>query len=106
MKLNILERIMLQDVLATIGTGNYINLKLVQNLRMKVGFTSQELKKANLRENAGSFTWDKDFETTFQFDDKTKEIIVKQLTDLNSKEQLKPGHLSLYEKFVGVENGE
>ena len=73
-KLTVKERIRLLEVIPE--KGNRLMMKAIQNLNLKVGFSSEELEKFNIKVNEkGQISWSADEAVDFSFSDKEIEII-------------------------------
>jgi len=100
MKLSILERLMLLNILPR--EGSFVSLKIVRDLRNSLSFSEAEYKKYQFVESEGRVTWN---QTEEQFKDvkigeKATDIIVEELKKLDKEKKLTEQHLSLFEKFV------
>jgi len=105
MNLNCLERIMILQLLLEYKEGNFITFKTLNGLKAKIGFTEKEISEFDLTEKDGSFTWNKSGNVGTEIDitEMETKLIKDQLIKLDEKEKLTEMHLTLYEKFVGVE---
>lgn len=100
MKLTVLERILLLNILPT--EGDLTTITIVRELREALSFSEEEHKKAKLKTNAeGRITWKDSFEKTVEIKGKALEIARHALNHLNDEKKLNVGHISLYEKIVG-----
>jgi len=101
MKLNVLERLLLLNLLP--AEGSYTNLKLMRKAKENLSFTEEENGLLEFKQEADQVRWkdnaveDKEIE----IGEIVTQIIVKALKKLNDEEKLKAEHESLYEKFVG-----
>jgi hypothetical protein len=99
MKLDILERLLLLNILP--AEGNVVTLRIIQDLKTKLGFTEEEIKKVNLRQEEGRVAWD---DTTYVVEipvgEKATDIIVAALNKMNGENKLTESHIPLYERFV------
>ena len=102
MKLNIMERLMVAQLLPE--KGSFVNLGLIRKAKENVSFNEQEHKDFQIKATEdGRITWvdpgnsDKDIE----FGDTVTEIVKKALKEMDSKEELEEKYFSLFEKFVG-----
>lgn len=107
--LGVKDRIMLLGILPV--EENFLTLKVVRELKSKVGFTDEEHTKLSLKfhetkDDFGkprtSFTWDLKADTPreFEFGDKESEIIRDALTALDKAKKLSEGHFVLCETFM------
>lgn len=100
MELNILERITLLNILP--DKGNFVTLKLVNELRNALSFNEEDIEAASISQNdeTGHVTWEENIAREFNLGKKTTEIIVTTLEKLNNAEELTAQHMSLCEKFL------
>ncbi len=101
MKLTILERILLQQVLPP--EGNMVTLRIVRDLRKNLGFTEEEIKKCNIRENKEKqlTQWDdEEYTAEIPIGEKAMDVIIESLKRWNGELKLTEQHIPLYEKFV------
>jgi len=104
MKLNIAERILLGNVLAS-QEGNFTTLKLVRDVRGALSFKDDEVKKLNFVQVGNQINWNVEAaieigEVEIPIGDAVIDIIKKILTNLNDQAKLTEQHFSLYEKFI------
>jgi hypothetical protein len=107
MKLNVLERLILQNLLPK--EGSFLNLKLLRVVKEELSFDEAENKALQFRQDTGEnpmLRWTPDVcpDKEFTFGAVVRGIIVKALTDLDKAEKITQDHYSLYEKFM--ENNE
>ena len=99
MKLSIMERILLSQLLPAEGT--FVTLKLLRVLKEDLSFTEEENKKLEFKQNGDSLQWKEDGkQVDVKIGDTMNEIIIKVLKDLDEKAKLTDQHFSLYEKFI------
>jgi hypothetical protein len=127
MKLNIIERILLSQMLPT--EGSFTNLKLLRIAKENLSFTEEENKLLNFQNNdKGMLTWNQDviidIETGNIIDrTKTKKngkyklspivvpkdinlgdvvlsLITKAMEKLDKEEKLTENHMSIYEQLI------
>jgi hypothetical protein len=105
MELSMMERLMILDLLPP--EGSYVTLKVTRQTIDKVGFTDQEIKAWNIRQEDNLVKWDteKSHDTEIDIGEKAKELIAEQLKKMSEDKKLTQQHFSLYEKFVGDSNG-
>ena len=98
--LNIPERLHLLQVLPE--KGNYVTIKILNDLRMKIALTSDEVTEYNIKESNGSITWDetglKEIEMTFE--DAQFDLIKTTVKDLDEKKDLQFSFADLYAKIL------
>ncbi len=108
MKLSVIERVMLSNVLPTEGT--FANLRLLRVVKEEISFNEEENKLLNFRQEGTQLMWDskivdgKQVETfperDFRIGDVVTKLIREALEQLNSEAKLTEQHFSVYEKFV------
>jgi len=99
--LNVLERSMLLSILPK--EGNFLTLRLTRDLAAKVGISAQEFKDFEIKTEGEKTSWNLKgvAPTEIEFVDAERDIIKKQLKDLDEKKKLTAELFTLYEKFVG-----
>jgi len=100
LKLSVLDRFTLLNVLPK--EGNYFTLKIVRDLQNELGFSEQELKDINFKEEGAGATWieaDKDI----QIGEKATDIIVDAFKKLDKNNKLNIEMLGTYGKFINCE---
>jgi predicted NUDIX family phosphoesterase len=100
MKLSVMERLLLLNILPTKGT--ILKLRLAREFSEELSFTEEEHKKLNFVENEGSVTWNDNVENTvkeIKIGKVMRELIKDELTKLEEKENLGVEHVDLYGKF-------
>jgi len=114
MELTIPERLSLLEILP--AQGSIVTLRVLQELRMMIAFTEEELKKWKIttkrtNDGQGAFvTWDEDFSkevTDLSIGSIAVDIVKRELVKLDQESRLRTNMISLYEKFVdgkGTEN--
>jgi len=102
MKLNVMERLLTQNLLPE--KGSFTNLKLVRVARENLSFTEAENKALAFKQNGEQVTWKND-PAAKDADIKVGEVVIemvkKKLKELDEKEELTPDQMTLYEKFMG-----
>lgn len=105
MKLNVLERLLLLQILP--GEGNLTTLRIVNDLSRELSFTEEEHEQLDIRvdEMTGRVLWEEDGSVKdVTFGPKATEIMRKRLEELDKQEKLRVEHLSLCDKFgVGAD---
>ena len=115
MDLSVNERLMVSLVLP--GEGNVMTIRIVNDLKNRLGFTPEEAEslKVETNETTGDAQWDPDAEKelgecAFEFNRLERKIIVPALERvikrLNLMDKLKLAHLSLFEKFTGKDEAD
>ena len=100
MKLNVLERITALGILPE--AGNFVTLKIVQNLQMALSLTEAEFKEYGIVQKDDQMTWNEKGreEKEIKIGEKATDILVEALKKLDKEKKLTNQHFSLYEKFV------
>ena len=100
MKLNVLERLLLLNILPKEGT--FTNLKLLRVARENLSFTEEENEALKFKQENDQIIWVNDAVGDKEIDtgEVVKGLIVKELKKLDKEEKLKDEFLSLFEKFV------
>ena len=101
MKLTILERILLLQILPK--EGDFITLKVIRELQDVLGFSEADYKKYKIKQEGGSITWDVEAgkkEVEIAVGEKAQEIIKEAFEKLDQEKKLEQKHFNLYERFV------
>lgn len=106
MKLTVGERVVLGNILPP--QGNAATLRIIMDLGRQLSFTEEELEHYNIKNNTlpdgrTTVTWNPELakETKdIKIGKAARGIIVKQLKQLDSQNQLHITMLPIYEKFV------
>ena len=106
MKLDVLERVLLGDILAT-HKDNFATLKLVREARESLSFNEIELESLEFKVIGKDVQWDPKAameigEVDIDINDTVMEIARKGILDLNNRALLSEQHISLFEKIVGT----
>ena len=114
MKLNILDRIMLSNILPKEGT--FANLRLLRIVKEEISFNEEENKQLNFRQEGPQLMWESKIvdgkqvdmfpERDFRIGDVVIKLIRTELESLNSQAKLTEQHFSIYEKFVAGDGDE
>ncbi len=106
MKLTVLERLMLLQVLPQ--EGDLTTLRIVRALRQDLSFSEKEHKALKFVQTADRLTWDQKANVVkdVPMGLKATNLIVGALTTLSEQKKLTEQHLTLCEKFVGAEKAE
>jgi len=99
MKVNVLERLILLNILPK--EGSYANIKLLRVARENLSFDEKENKELNFNQDGDNLTWtqgakDKEIE----LGEIVTQMVVKELTKMDKEEKITSEHESLYEKFI------
>ena len=99
MKLNVLERIILSNILPK--QGNFTNLKIVRTVSEKLSFDEEENVKLEFRQDGDQMRWNSiDIVKDVELGSVATALIVKELTKMDKEEKLTIEHYSLCEKFL------
>jgi hypothetical protein len=103
MKLTVLERIMLANILPV--QGSFTNLKFLRVAREDLSFSEKENKRLNLRQEGEQLFWDEpnpslQYIKDVKLGEIVTEMIKKALLEKDEKEELSADLFTLYEKFV------
>ena len=100
MNLNVLERIQLLQFLPR--EGDIITLRILQTLRLTLGFKEEEIKEFRLDTNdeTGITTWDSSKDVDIPIGEKATDIILDSLKKLNAEKKLPENAMVLYDKFI------
>ena len=100
MKLNLLERILVLNILP--AKGSFTDLIIKEDVAKKVAVTQDEIKELEIKQDDKGLHWKQtDKVWDIEFKDLEKELVKKQLKELDEKKELTGEHLSLYRAFVG-----
>jgi len=82
--------------------GDYATLKILNNLKMSLSFTEQEIKDWGIVSDPEKKTtsWKENGEAEIALGEKATDLIVKAFRDGNANKRLTPNMMSAYEKFV------
>jgi len=98
MKLNVLERITLLQLLPT--EGSYITFKILIDLKANLAFNEKEIKEFKIEEKDGRVTWRKSEEKEIVIGEKAGDIVVEALKKLDDAGKINDQNIVLYEKFI------
>jgi len=103
MKLTILERITLAQVLPR--ESNYVTLKIINDLRMELGFSEKEIKTYGIEEvpDKDQIKWNNKYETATKeitVGAVAREVICESFKRLDKAKKINAQNSSLYEKFM------
>jgi hypothetical protein len=99
-KLNVLERIKIMDLLPK--EGNLIYWKILKGLKEKVSFTEDELIAYGIKAVDGKVFWNpqQDSSKDFELTDAEKSLITETFKKLNEQNKITEEIVSLAEKFL------
>jgi len=107
MKLNVLERLILLNILPR--EGNFTNLKILRVAKEALSFTEEENKVLKFRQQdspdgtkGGAMMWEGEAvgEKEIVLGEVVTQLIAKELKRLDGEEKLTDEHFSVYEKFI------
>ena len=100
MKVSVLERLLIQNLLPE--KGSFTNLKLMRLARESLSFDEAENKALKFVQDGEQLRWEDNAvgDKEIKLGEVVTEMIKKELKALNDKEELKPAQFTLYEKFV------
>jgi hypothetical protein len=101
MKLSVLDRVVILTILPT--TGDFTELRVLQDLRMNLGFTEKEVKKFNVRVEGNQTLWDKNEEVDIPLGEKATDIVIASFKKMDAERQLSLEMMYTYEKFITTE---
>jgi len=98
MKLNVLERITLMQILPS--EGSYATYKILTDLRVQLSFNEEEYKRFGMKEANAQITWQKSEDRDFIFGEKATSIVQDALKKLDEQGKITMQTSSLFEKFI------
>ena len=103
MKLTAAERVNLLNILVDMQ-GNFLTLKIVNDLKMSLSFTEKEHKDFYIKVVGDKVSWNEKGhnEVEIAIGEKATDIIVEKLLELDKSKKLTMAHYSIYQKFIGV----
>ena len=100
MKLSVAERLGILSIVPV--RGDYITLKVLEQLRMNLAFSEEELKEYGIvedRENQ-KVDWNSNVAVDIPIGEVASDLVVKAFRDLDKRKELPANLLELYEKFI------
>jgi len=98
MELTIAERLVLLNIIPV--EGNYVTAKILQRLRLAVGFTEEEVEKWNMVVSEEKVEWKDEAEpTNIPIGKVARAEIVKALEKVDEAGKVNAQHFTLFEKF-------
>ena len=98
MELTILERLTLLGVLPE--SGNFVTMKILQRLRLALGFSEEDVEKYSMVVTADNVKWDNEAEpVNIPLGKVARAEIVKALEAVDEAGKVTAQHMSLFEKF-------
>ena len=101
MKLNVLERLIVLNLLP--AEGSFANLKILRVVKEELSFDEKEHKALGFNQDGEHLTWRQDAnvpDKDVKFGEIATQMVVKKLEEMDKKEELKNEHFSVYEKFM------
>jgi hypothetical protein len=101
MKLNVLERLLLLNILP--HEGDFTTLKIVRKLREDLSFSEEEHVALEFKNDNEQVKWNSDSHVIKEVDlgKKAEDLIKVHLEKLNAEKKLTENYFELYEIFVG-----
>jgi hypothetical protein len=97
MELSVLDRLLILNLDTLPNQGNILTMKVKQQLISDVGFSEQEFKDFNLKNEGGEVTWNPDAPSVdITIGEQAKKILVNAL---DKSESLTVNHISLYDRL-------
>ena len=97
MKLGVAERITLQGILP--AEGDLITMRVLKDLKTRLGFTEDEIKHYNIQASNGQISWKNGDEAEIEIGEVATGIINGVLKKLDQDKKISEQTLSLYDKF-------
>jgi len=100
MKLHVIERIKLLNILPIPENGNYLTYKLMSKLIGDLSFSEKEYKLFGIKEENGQVTWKTSKEKEVQISDIPKAIIIEKLKQLDKENRMDIFYFNLADRFI------
>jgi hypothetical protein len=97
MKLNVLERIKLMQILP--NEGNYVTFKMLIELKSDLTFSEKEYKDLGMVEKEGQITWKRNIDKDVVIGEKMSEVIKTALKKIDEEGKVDSQLFSLFDKF-------
>jgi len=99
-EMSIPERLHLMGILPK--EGNFLTLRVTRELVSKVGFSADEIKEYEIKEDNGFVQWNpsKNTDNGIEFLDSEIDIIKTALIKLDKEQKLDMNTFAIYEKFM------
>ena len=100
MELSVAERLGILSILPV--RGDYITLKVLDQLRMNLAFSEEELKEYGIIEDKENqrVDWSSAAVVDIPMGEVASDLVVKAFVDLDKRKELPVNLLELYEKFI------
>lgn len=99
MLLKISERVALLTMLP--DKGNFVTLKIVADLKTKLGFSNDEIERCKIKQTPQNISWDGNEEKEIEILPTQMIVCCDALKELDQSSTLTPLHVGVYEKFMG-----
>ena len=96
MELSVMDRLLILNLDTLPKVGSIVTLKIKQQLALDVGFTEQEIKDYNIKQDGGQVTWNPEAEPVHI--EVGPEAVKMLLEALEKSENLHEGYIALYDK--------
>jgi hypothetical protein len=97
MKLNVLERINLVQLLPV--EGSFVTFRILTDLKKVLSFTEKELKEFKIEQKDGRIFWAKSKEVEIAIGEQASIIIKTALQKIDKEGKVNEGNISLFDKF-------
>ncbi len=100
MKLSVAERLGILSILPI--RGDYITLKVLNQLRLNLAFSEKELKDYGVVEDKEKqrVDWSSDAVVDIPIGEVASDLVVRAFRDLDKRKELPANLVELYEKFI------
>ena len=100
MVLTVLERLLILGLLP--GEGGIVEMRFKKVIGEKIGLTSDEIVRYEVKEDGANVRWNNEVEQTSSIELNEAEVgmIRDSLVKLDREKKLNDGHITLYDKFV------
>ena len=100
MELSINERLLILSILPK--EGNILTLRIVRDLAREVGFSEEELKDWEIKQEGNNVSWNsqKVVSKDIKIGDAAKKVISDEMKKLEKENKLQITYLDLFEKFT------
>jgi hypothetical protein len=96
MELSVLERLLILNLDTLPRVGSIITIKTKQQLLTDCGFSEEEIKDGNIRDEDGQVKWDKDFPKDVSIGDAAKKLLIDAM---EKSENVSDMYVPLYDKL-------
>lgn len=102
MKLNVLDRMMILNVIETYKEGNFATFKSIKDLKLKLYLSEEEEKEFEFKNEGGMYKWNDKGSLGIEIEitEKQIQLIKDQLLVLDKSNKLTKNHISIYDKFI------